>query len=105
MYKIFYYYVGGLGGFGLELANWLISRGAKKIILSSASGVRTGFQAFQIRKWEERNIKILISLVDCTNEKGAEQLLKEAELLGPVGGIFNLAAVSKTQLHINFIRI
>jgi hypothetical protein len=31
-----------------------------------------------------------------TNEKGAQQLIKEASKLGPVGGIFNLAVVSFT---------
>lgn len=33
---------GGLGGFGLELAQWLVSKGAKRIILTSRSGVKTG---------------------------------------------------------------
>jgi fatty acid synthase len=39
-----YVIVGGLGGFGLELADWLILRGARKLVLSSRSGVRTGYQ-------------------------------------------------------------
>jgi len=37
--------VGGLGGFGLELAQWLIERGAKYLVLTSRVGVRTGYQA------------------------------------------------------------
>ena len=33
-----YLITGGLGGFGLELADWLISRGARNLILSSRRG-------------------------------------------------------------------
>ena len=37
-----YLIIGGLGGFGLELAQWLASRGATKLILTSRSGVTSG---------------------------------------------------------------
>lgn len=40
---------GGLGGFGLELADWLILRGARKIVLSSSRGLTTSYQAYRIR--------------------------------------------------------
>lgn len=86
--------IGGLGGFGLELANWLVFRGATKIVLTSRSGITTGYQAFCVRRWEESKVKVLISTADCTTMAGTEKLLKEASSLGPVGGIFNLAAVS-----------
>ena len=33
-----YIITGGLGGFGLELAQWLIGRGATKLVLTSRSG-------------------------------------------------------------------
>lgn len=37
-----YIITGGLGGFGLELAHWLVLRGAQKLVLTSRSGIRTG---------------------------------------------------------------
>lgn len=37
-----YVITGGLGGFGLELAQWLVLRGAQKLVLTSRSGIRTG---------------------------------------------------------------
>nr|CAD7589404.1 unnamed protein product [Timema genevievae] len=88
-----YILVGGLGGFGLELANWLILRGATKIVLTSRSGIRTGYQCLSIRRWREMGINIVVSTADCTKDKGALQLIMEASQLGTVGGIFNLAAV------------
>uniref|UniRef100_A0A8C2UDF0 Fatty acid synthase n=1 Tax=Coturnix japonica TaxID=93934 RepID=A0A8C2UDF0_COTJA len=42
-----YIITGGLGGFGLELAQWLIERGAQKLVLTSRSGIRTGEQKTQ----------------------------------------------------------
>ena len=41
--------VGGLGGFGLELADWLILRGCRKLILSSGRGVTNAYQASRIK--------------------------------------------------------
>lgn len=44
-----YIVTGGLGGFGLELTDWLVTRGARKIVLSSRTGVQTGYQDYKIR--------------------------------------------------------
>lgn len=41
--------VGGLGGFGLELADWLILRGCRKLMLSSSRGVTNAYQASRIK--------------------------------------------------------
>lgn len=44
-----YIVTGGLGGFGLELINWLIERGARKLVAVSRNGVKNGYQAFRIK--------------------------------------------------------
>ncbi|KAJ9575473.1 hypothetical protein L9F63_007678, partial [Diploptera punctata] len=88
-----YILVGGLGGFGLELANWLITRGATNLVLTSRSGIRTGYQSLCVRRWREMGISVLVSTADVTDEQGAQYLIKQATKLGPVGGIFNLAVV------------
>lgn len=44
-----YILVGGLGGFGLELADWLILRGCRKIMMSSSRGVSNAYQASRIK--------------------------------------------------------
>ncbi|KAI4493375.1 hypothetical protein M0802_009435 [Mischocyttarus mexicanus] len=88
-----YILVGGLGGFGLELANWLITRGAKHVVLTTRSGIRTGYQALCVRRWREYGANIVISTIDVTTLTGAEKLIKESNKIAPVGGIFNLAVV------------
>lgn len=40
---------GGLGGFGLELADWLVIRGARKLVLSSSRGITKSYQSYRIR--------------------------------------------------------
>lgn len=44
-----YIITGGLGGLGLELANWLIMRGATILVLSSRKGVTTAYQQHRIK--------------------------------------------------------
>lgn len=93
-----YILVGGLGGFGLELADWLISRGATKLMLVSRSGLRTGYQSRCIRRWRNKGVCVQISTTDVSSIQGAGNLLKEANDLGPVGGIFNLAMILHNDL-------
>ncbi|GAB0091808.1 Fatty acid synthase [Sergentomyia squamirostris] len=93
-----YVIVGGLGGFGLELINWMVVRGAKKIVATSRSGIKTGYQSLMVRRWREKGVNVVVDKNDVTTQKGAEQLLKEANKIGPVGGIFNLAAVLRDGL-------
>ncbi|CAH0393331.1 unnamed protein product [Bemisia tabaci] len=93
-----YLLVGGLGGFGLELTNWLIERGATKVVLTSRRGIRNGYQSLCVRKWKSRGIQVLISTLDCSTVAETTKLLEETSKLGPLGGIFNLAAVLSDAL-------
>lgn len=86
---------GGLGGFGLELADWLIVRGARKLVLTSRTGIKNGYQAFRIKTWRSYGATISISTEDITTEEGCARLLTEAQRLGPVKAIFHLAVVLK----------
>jgi fatty acid synthase, animal type len=44
-----YIIVGGLGGFGLELADWMILRGCRKLVMSSSRGVTNSYQQSRIK--------------------------------------------------------
>lgn len=46
--ELVYVLVGGLGGFGMELADWLVIRGAQNIILNSRCGARNAYQLYRI---------------------------------------------------------
>lgn len=40
---------GGLGGFGLELCDWLVIRGARILVVNSRHGVTTSYQEYRIK--------------------------------------------------------
>ena len=90
-----YLITGGLGGFGLELADWLIRSGVSNLVLSSRSGAKTPFQQLAVRRFKDSGIKVVISNHDVSSISGAASLIQEAENLAPVGGIFHLAMVLK----------
>ncbi|KAL0595770.1 Fatty acid synthase [Plecturocebus cupreus] len=91
-----YVIAGGLGGFGLELAQWLIKRGAQKLVLTARSGIRTGYQAKKVREWRHLGVQVQVSTSNASSLEGARGLIAEAAQLGPVGGIFNLAMVRES---------
>lgn len=55
-----YVITGGLGGFGIEFVQWLIDRGARRIVLCSRSGVRTAYQSRCLYFWRRSGVKIQV---------------------------------------------
>nr|WLV27769.1 fatty acid synthase [Panonychus citri] len=96
-----YILVGGLGGFGLELAHWMVDRGARHLILTSRSGPREGYQHLAVKRLKALGANVVVSQINCSTEKGSHELIDLAKSFGPVGGIFNLALVLKDSLFEN----
>uniref|UniRef100_A0A1A9WBK1 Uncharacterized protein n=1 Tax=Glossina brevipalpis TaxID=37001 RepID=A0A1A9WBK1_9MUSC len=92
---------GGLGGFGLELADWMAVRGAKKIVLSSSRGLTNDYQRYRIALWKTYGCEVLISTSNICTYEGCYNLLKEAKNLAPIGGIFNLAVILQDAIFLN----
>ncbi|KYN02883.1 PREDICTED: fatty acid synthase-like [Cyphomyrmex costatus] len=91
-----YVILGGLGGFGLELTDWLIFRGARIIILVSRNGIKNGYQRRKVQLWKSYGVNVLIIRnIDVADIKGCEYLLRTAEKEAPVDAIFNLGVVIK----------
>ena len=95
-YKV-YIIIGGLGGFGIEVTNWLLDKGARNIVITTRYGARTPYHHFCLRRWKDNGFNIIISTRDVSVANEAAELLKEAAEIAPVGGIFNSAVVSKTS--------
>ncbi|KAJ8919478.1 hypothetical protein NQ315_002099 [Exocentrus adspersus] len=103
-----YIITGGLGGFGLELTDWLILRGARKVVLSSSRGISTGYQDYRLNIWKSYGAMVKVSTSPITTKNGCRQLIEESQKLGPIDAIFNLAvvladAVFENQTQENFI--
>ncbi|HEY6437087.1 MAG TPA: KR domain-containing protein, partial [Ignavibacteriaceae bacterium] len=105
-----YIIIGGLGGFGLELTHWMIFNGAKKIVLTSRTGIRSNYQRFFLKRLEEIGkmsdifkTEIIVFTSDSNTEEGSKLLLEEANKLGTIGGIFNSAVVLYDALYENHV--
>jgi len=94
-----YIILGGLGGFGLELTDWLIFRGARNIVLISRTGIKNGYQRMKVRLWKSYGVNILIiKNINVADLKDCEYLLRTAESEAPVDAIFNLGVVLKDSI-------
>lgn len=83
----------------MELADWLVLRGARRLVLTSRYGLKTGYQSVRVRIWRSYGVTVAISVTDITTRNGVAALLSDANRLGPVDGIFNLAVVT-TRFHL-----
>ena len=84
----------------MELADWLILRGAKNIVLSSRTGVKNGYQSYRLKLWRSYGINVIITTEDITTETGVRNILQSAISMGPITGIFNLAMVITSILTV-----
>jgi len=80
---------------GLELAQWLVERGAKYLVLTSRVGVRTGYQDRCVRRCRQAGVTVSVSTADVTDVDETRGLLRDAASMcrDGVGSVFNLAAV------------
>ncbi|XP_070498587.1 fatty acid synthase-like [Chironomus tepperi] len=92
---------GGLGGFGMEMTEWLVSKGCRKMVLSSSKGFRNAYQQQKVESLKSRGVTVTISTSNICTESGCKELIKQAIKLGPVAGIFNLAGVLRDGIFEN----
>ena len=93
-----YIVIGGLGGIGLEICYWMVRKGARKLVITSRTGVRTAYHKFCVGRLEFFGAKVFVETKDISYLDQAEELIKFANSLGPVGGVFNLGMVLKDAL-------
>ncbi|XP_025264489.1 fatty acid synthase-like [Camponotus floridanus] len=97
-----YIVLGGLGGFGLELIDWLILRGAKNLVLTSRTGIKNGYQQSRITLWQSHGVNVqIITAANTSKYEDCKSILQFAEEQGPVDAIFNLAVVLKDNIFKN----
>lgn len=95
--KTFLFFL-ALGGFGLELIDYMVLRNARILVLSSRRGITDTYQEYRKKLWESYGCKVLVDTNDITTADGCRKLLINASAYGPVGGIFNLAMVLQDNI-------
>ncbi|MGM0615572.1 MAG: SDR family NAD(P)-dependent oxidoreductase [Pseudomonadota bacterium] len=94
-----YLVTGGLGGFGLKTAQWLVDKGAKALILVSRSGPTSEEAQAAIAAFEGQGVTVLAAACDITDRQALAGVLADArQTLPPLHGIVHAATVIDDSL-------
>ena len=85
--------VGGIGGFGLAAADWLVSRGARRIALVTRRGKPDGETLEAINRWKSSGVNASLHACDVSNENSVFDLLQTLRMAGPISGVIHAAMV------------
>ena len=97
-----YAITGGLSGFGLKTAEWLVDKGARNLVLISRSGASTEEAKIAIDKLEAQAVNVFIAHCDITNKWAISNLLTEiTKKMPPLRGIVHSATVIEDGLIVN----
>ncbi len=85
--------LGGIGGFGLAAARWLVERGARKIALCSRRGVADEETKATLAKWAAQGVVASLHACDVTDEKAVSAMLQRLRAIGPLKTVIHAAMV------------
>ncbi|ASF45354.1 type I polyketide synthase [Methylovulum psychrotolerans] len=89
-----YFVTGGLGGFGLRSAQWLVAHGAKHLILVSRSGPASPEAQAALAEFAAQGVAVHAAAVDVTDKAAVAGLLAQCRTtMPPLAGIIHAAAV------------
>ncbi|WP_132663928.1 type I polyketide synthase [Rhizobium sp. PP-CC-3G-465] len=96
--------VGGIGGFGLAAANWLVEKGARRIALTTRRGVADAETLDAIQRWDAKGVVASVHACDITNVDATVAMLATLRREGPLKGIIHAAMVLDDALISNLDR-
>jgi NAD(P)-dependent dehydrogenase (short-subunit alcohol dehydrogenase family) len=84
--------VGGLGGIGRAISRWMMSKGAKYLILPSRGGADSPAAIELVRDLEQGGAHVYAPTCDASNEDSLSGVLAEcAKSMPPIKGCINAA--------------
>ncbi|PST21171.1 beta-ketoacyl synthase [Rhizobium sp. JAB6] len=92
---------GGIGGFGLSAADWLVSKGARRIALCSRRGIADAETKQAIADWAKRGVATTLHACDITDAAAVETLLASLRTEGALKGVIHAAMVLDDALLAN----
>ena len=94
--------VGGLGGFGMATAEWLVGRGATKLALIGRSGDKAQAAKEGVQRLRDAGATVKVFAADAADEAALKSALDETRKeLGAIGGMWNVAMVLRDSLLAN----
>jgi acyl transferase domain-containing protein/NADPH:quinone reductase-like Zn-dependent oxidoreductase/NADP-dependent 3-hydroxy acid dehydrogenase YdfG/acyl carrier protein len=93
-----YLVTGGFGAFGRATANWLVSRGARHLVLAGRSGAAAAGAQRELRKWRSAGVDVYEACVDVTDIRAVAKLVDETiAQMPPMRGVFHAAGISDDE--------
>ncbi|KAI8945912.1 ketoacyl-synt-domain-containing protein [Xylaria longipes] len=97
-----YILIGGTGGLGRSMARWMVSRGARHLVLVSRSGSATGKVKELIEEVATVGAEVIVRQCDVANPGDVEELINFGlEGMPPVRGLIHGAMVLRDVLFEN----
>lgn len=91
-----YIVTGGLSGFGLAVAKWLVEKGAKHLILIGRSGSASLEAQEAVQQLKKIGVNVKVAAVDVSNTSDLANLFAECDkTMPPIKGIVHSAMVLK----------
>jgi acyl transferase domain-containing protein/aryl carrier-like protein len=89
-----YLITGGLGGFGVATAHWLLESGARNLVLVGRSGAATEAARSAVAALEERGARVVVAAADVTREDDLARVLTDIDKsMPPLRGVIHAAMV------------
>jgi acyl transferase domain-containing protein/surfactin synthase thioesterase subunit/acyl carrier protein len=84
---------GGLGSLGLKVAEWMVARGARQLVLTSRRGAQ-GQAVETVRGFEAKRIRAVVAIGDITKEAEVDRILSGVRAsMPPLRGVFHCAGM------------
>src|SRR5262249_4562316 len=89
-----YLIAGGLGGFGLATARWMIEHGARHLVLVGRNGASTDSARQAIKEFEQPGIQVLVARANVGDVDQIEAVLRNVrQSMPPLKGVFHAPMV------------
>jgi NAD(P)-dependent dehydrogenase (short-subunit alcohol dehydrogenase family)/acyl carrier protein len=89
-----YLVTGGFGGFGLQMAAWMIERGARHLVLVGRKGAHTPEAQSAVEQLVGMGANVVPYAADVSDKNAVQRMIQHVEqTMPPLRGVFHAAAV------------
>ena len=100
-----YLITGGLGGIGLNVASWLVKRGAKHLVLVGRTA-SVESSVGKIKEFEDKGCEIVVMHADVSIKNELMEVFNKIDAsMPPLAGIFHCAGIFDDRLLVNHERM
>ena len=93
---------GGLSGFGLAAAEWLVDRGARRLALIGRSGAASDTARNAVAALERRGVEVRVGALDISDGAATERFLADlTATMAPLAGVIHAAMILDDAIAAN----